>query len=156
MIFNVPSKDRQRGDEVNKVDDTQFLHQSDIFRIHRNVHAYGGVLRQRVTVLHRTISTIFRPPSLDSSLLTHQTNFLFPNNYLVLDSVAFHSFNQMVDASGLTASVEFEPTTADFIAWFTAANGSRISRKVWLSDLRAQNAGRGVGKLVPTETVAIA
>lgn len=60
----------------------------------------------------------------------------------------------MGDNVGPSGSSDFDQTTARFLAWFTSADGTRISPKVQLNDLRAQNAGRGAGKLVHTKFVA--
>ncbi|KAK5047984.1 hypothetical protein LTR84_006174 [Exophiala bonariae] len=49
----------------------------------------------------------------------------------------------MGDTVGPSASLDFDQTTSRFLAWFTSADGTRISPKVELKDLRAQNAGRG-------------
>ncbi|OCT54049.1 Ribosomal N-lysine methyltransferase 4 [Cladophialophora carrionii] len=39
--------------------------------------------------------------------------------------------------------LEFSQATADFVEWFKSANGTRLSSKVQLKDLRNGNAGRG-------------
>ncbi|KIW72971.1 hypothetical protein PV04_01127 [Phialophora macrospora] len=38
---------------------------------------------------------------------------------------------------------EFAPATTEFVKWFTSADGTRLSSKVQLKDLRSANAGRG-------------
>ncbi|KEF58217.1 SET domain-containing protein 6 [Exophiala aquamarina CBS 119918] len=48
----------------------------------------------------------------------------------------------MDDSTILLGSSEFDHTTADFLAWFAAANGTRLSSKIQLKDFRAQDAGR--------------
>lgn len=44
-----------------------------------------------------------------------------------------------------TSSLHFDQTSAQFVEWFTAADGTRLSPKVQLRDLRSENAGRGAG-----------
>ncbi|KIX97008.1 uncharacterized protein Z520_07122 [Fonsecaea multimorphosa CBS 102226] len=38
---------------------------------------------------------------------------------------------------------DFDQATARFVEWFTAADGTRLSSKIRLKDLRSENAGRG-------------
>jgi hypothetical protein len=99
--------------------------------------------------------TILCPPSFDTSPLAHYTNFLFLKYSLSPDLVVRRCLHQMGDTTSLSESLDFDQTTANFLAWFAAASGTRLNPKVQLQDLRAQNAGRGAGKLAPTEILAM-
>ncbi|OAP59529.1 hypothetical protein AYL99_06827 [Fonsecaea erecta] len=49
----------------------------------------------------------------------------------------------MVDVVQPLGRLNFDRATAHFVEWFTAADGTRLSPKVQLKDLRSENAGRG-------------
>lgn len=45
----------------------------------------------------------------------------------------------------------FYATTSDFLKWLRDRPGTNISRKLEITDLRAYNAGRGIGKKISPE-----
>ncbi|EXJ70595.1 uncharacterized protein A1O5_06665 [Cladophialophora psammophila CBS 110553] len=49
----------------------------------------------------------------------------------------------MEDAVEPVGRLDFDQATARFVEWFTAADGTRLSPKVQLKDLRSEGAGRG-------------
>ncbi|KIW90359.1 uncharacterized protein Z519_09004 [Cladophialophora bantiana CBS 173.52] len=49
----------------------------------------------------------------------------------------------MEDAIEPAERLDFDQATARFVEWFTAADGTRLSPKVQLKDLRSEGAGRG-------------
>ncbi|OQV02867.1 hypothetical protein CLAIMM_07991 isoform 2 [Cladophialophora immunda] len=49
----------------------------------------------------------------------------------------------MVDAVEAVGRLDFDQATARFVEWFAAADGTRLSPKVQLKDLRSESAGRG-------------
>ncbi|OAL34382.1 hypothetical protein AYO20_06435 [Fonsecaea nubica] len=49
----------------------------------------------------------------------------------------------MVGVVESVGRLDFDQATAHFVEWFTAAEGTRLSPKVQLKDLRTENAGRG-------------
>ncbi|KAK5338275.1 Ribosomal lysine N-methyltransferase 4 [Exophiala xenobiotica] len=57
----------------------------------------------------------------------------------------------MEEAPSSLARPEFDQTTAGFVEWFTTADGTRLSSKIELKDLRDETAGRG---LVAIDTIA--
>jgi hypothetical protein len=59
-----------------------------------------------------------------------------------LISQSTHSMAGAVESIGCSA---FDEATAQFVEWFTTADGTRLSSKVLLKDMRSANAGRGAG-----------
>ncbi len=53
----------------------------------------------------------------------------------------------MEEALSPQVGPQFDQTTASFVEWFTSADGTRLSSKIELKDLREENAGRGLGML---------
>jgi hypothetical protein len=54
----------------------------------------------------------------------------------------------MPEAVKSIAPLDFAEATAEFVKWFDLADGTRLSSKVQLQDLRSENAGRGASMLL--------
>ena len=52
----------------------------------------------------------------------------------------------MSDLDHLAESDDFAQRSKEFVEWFRNAEGTRLSDKIELADLRHKGAGRGVGK----------
>jgi hypothetical protein len=57
----------------------------------------------------------------------------------------------MAKSEADNGNLDFDQITATFLDWFTKAEGTRLSPKVQLKDLRSISAGRGAGKFHKVE-----
>jgi N-lysine methyltransferase SETD6 len=50
-----------------------------------------------------------------------------------------------MDLPEIVPDPDFTQKSAEFLQWFNASPGTRLSQKIQLADLRSRSAGRGVG-----------
>lgn len=87
---------------------------------------------------------------LVTRLTTTQEQLLQPNYLLTKSLLCGVALSAALSSSSgfnmATSDDNFSQRTANFLEWFTSAEGTRLSDKIQLVDLREQHAGRGVGE----------